>query len=360
MKNPWPTLLALVSCGPGTTSRELGLDGVEAVVHASGDATKLRSLLVGSVADGGLWFNDPACAREFSSAGVVHEGQFDRFAKCLAGLHLRASSRKAELPDTTLLAYEPGIELEARILDTTDGPVLLWIGFVESGTPATITPGTLESLRTAGDPNGLLDPHVAPEIEVDRQEPGAWHGHAYAWIDVCLDKDGGLSGVRAREASSPVAAGAFAAVASQWRFRPFVANGEGMPVCSLVVLADPPLTPSESSYVPALGVRRLDRTYLDGDIMSARRVSGDVLIHPTDKVKTAIQRAGLRSVVGSFTLCINANGEVDEVIPDRPTGIPSYDHDLIEGIKTWKYRPYTRQGKAIPVCTGAAFVYSQH
>jgi hypothetical protein len=355
----WPILLGLASCGPVTTSRDLGEETVDAVVHASGDASRIRALLVGSVANGGLWFGDPACAREFGNASVVDEKKFDRFASCLAGLHLRSSSRKAALVDTEMLAYGPGIEIEARVLDTTGGPVLLWIGFVEPGNPPTIAPEALESVRIAGDPNGPLDPRAAPDIERDRNAPGAWDRHAYAWIDVCLDKDGSVTGLRVREASSPFAAGAFAAAANQWRFRPFIVNGEGMAVCSLVLLAFPPPVAGESFSVPPLGTRRFDRPFLDGTIMSVRRESGDVLIQPSRKVKSAISSAGLRTVVGAFSFCIDATGHVEDVVADRPTGIPSYDHDLIEGIKTWKYRPYLHQGKAIPVCTAATFVYSQ-
>jgi hypothetical protein len=42
----------------------------------------------------------------------------------------------------------------------------------------------------------------------------------------------------------------------------------------------------------------------------------------------------------------------------KSTGFPAYDTKLQRGIRTWRYRPYMLDGKAVPVCSAVVFVYT--
>ena len=77
----------------------------------------IRKLLLGSVINGGLWFSDPACVRQFPAASKIEPDRFAAFATCLAGLKLELSQRVDALPDVVVMHYVPGIEIEARLVD---------------------------------------------------------------------------------------------------------------------------------------------------------------------------------------------------------------------------------------------------
>ncbi len=359
-------IVVVAACG-AAARRNLRGDATSAVIAANGNASAFEELMSGSVVNGGVWFDDPECMRQFPSAGVIHESQFAAFAKCLATLHLQESPRRAETPDTVILTYEPGFEIEVRTLDTYRGEYLLWIGFVSRYRLAdalpTISREALEALRVTGTPNGPLDARVAAAL-TSELEPRSDPGTAYAWLKVCIDGDGKVSSIRAREASSYSAAEAFAAAARTWQFRPFVSRGKPLPVCSLVLMAEPIANLNElyKSFTPfprSLGFGENEPPFVGAQIMKRRRIAGKTQIVPDDRTRTAIGRAGIRTVVGAFSLCIDETGHVVRVENDHSTGIPRYDELLTAGIKKWQYKPYLHAGKPVPVCTGVTFVYSQ-
>ncbi len=92
-------------------------------------------------------------------------------------------------------------------------------------------------------------------------------------------------------------------------------------------------------------------------VLEAYRVRGDKQIAPDDATKTAIVNAGKDTVVGSFKLCVDVAGNVDDVRVLKSTAFPGYDQQLLAAIRTWAYRPYTVDGKAVPVCTAVTFLY---
>jgi hypothetical protein len=138
---------------------------------------------------------------------------FDAFAHCLAGLHWAASARNDPLGDVVALTYPPGFAIEARF----DARQLLWIGFVSHrdvvGVAASVTPAVFDELRTSGDRDGPLDPHVAKTLELDQ---GAAK-QAYAWVLACIDEHGVPTGFYWRELTSARAAHAFADAATRGR-----------------------------------------------------------------------------------------------------------------------------------------------
>src|SRR5688572_3335400 len=102
-------LLMVVACGPGLrTTRPL--PPRDALGQAVADVGAMKRLLRGSVVNGGLWFDDPACKAQFP-AGDVPNSKLGEFARCLVGLKLSFSPREDQLGDVVVMNYAPGFEV---------------------------------------------------------------------------------------------------------------------------------------------------------------------------------------------------------------------------------------------------------
>ena len=363
-------IVGVVACGPGVGHLDPHLDpqnaGRQALVDASGNADAIENLFRGHVVDGGLWFDDPACAAQFSNGGDLRPDQLAPFARCLAGLHIQASKREDALGDVVVMTYAPGIEIEARIIQEQSGPHLMWIGYesrreIDALIP-TVTSDVLESVRLSGDANGPLDPSVASTLELD---PTPKSHAQFTWIRLCVDETGTVTLAHPFETTSQKASAAFEAAAHAWTFRPFTIAGRVVPICSMVRMTYPvgqgppvetlPLPPASSrSHVEPI-------VFADGaKLTEGRRISGTKLIAPDDSTKTAIQQTAHSEVTGSFRVCLDETGVVESVLPLRSTGFAEYDYKLITGIRTWRYSPYMVNDQPVPVCTGVTFHYTQH
>jgi hypothetical protein len=89
------------------------------------------------------------------------------------------------------------------------------------------------------------------------------------------------------------------------------------------------------------------------------RIFGSPAIVPDDRTRTHILRARKSKVIGSFKLCLGLNGTVAEVTRLKSTGFPAYDAKILREMRTWLYRPYKVNGKAVPVCTAVTISYTQ-
>jgi protein TonB len=119
-----------------------------------------------------------------------------------------------------------------------------------------------------------------------------------------------------------------------------------------VVAAPPPPPPPPPPAPP----QNVPPTALD-----ANRIAGEKNIVPDDVTKTEISRSGKDKLIGSFKLCITADGNIASVNQLKSTGFPSYDSKITGTIRgEWRYRPFMVNGKAAPVCTAVTFIYSQH
>jgi hypothetical protein len=346
----------LVACGPGIhqtpeTFPTHGFATTFADASRSGDVATLRKMMGPEVTVGGLWFPDPTCQQEFAGGGEIGGGRLDELARCLTTVKLSVSSRKDSLVDVAVLTYEPGMEIEARFIDRPTGPWLSWIGYearkdVGDALP-TITPETLESLRTAGQRD--------PAIPGVTNEPTT---AIYAWVKTCIDGEGKVTGTHVREASTPAAARLFLAAIADWSFKPFAPAGQPLPVCSLVVLGKPFADVVKSAEIP-MPTRMPDNKLMMISPHSLHRISGNRLVVPDDKTKTAIHNAGISRVVGTYQFCINEAGHIGDLAMLRSTGVPPYDAEILREISHWEYAPYVDEGKVIPVCTAVTFVYTQ-
>ena len=367
MKGAFLVVVAVSACGGANELTFPPLLDATAFVKNTHDAADFEHMLDGSVTNGGLWFDDPACAAQFATPGDIKPDGFAPFARCLAGLHLQASPRADALADVVVLTYEPGFEIEARVVNERGGPRLTWIGYEsrrrEDPVIPTVTVAALESHRLAGDPYKPLAPEVAEKLDLATTSNGT---AASTWLKVCVAASGAVT-IEPRETTSVEALHAFADAASSWQFRPFVVRDQAIDVCAMVRLVYPlghlrgaetlplPLPLRATQHVIALKQSGSTTRLLEG-----QRIAGAINIVPDDETKSAIQRSGVRRVVGEFRICIDETGHVEEILPVRSTRVAAYDREIIAGMRRWVYRPFLIDGQPTAVCTGVTFIYSQH
>src|SRR5262249_45099980 len=94
-------------------------------------------------------------------------------------------------------------------------------------------------------------------------------------------------------------------------------------------------------------------------LLEGQRIAGEKQMVPDDVPKTEIQRSGKDKIVGSFKLCITAGGDISTISQLKSTGFSAYDSKIQREMRSWRYRPYEVNGKAVPVCTAVTFIYSQ-
>jgi hypothetical protein len=90
--------------------------------------------------------------------------------------------------------------------------------------------------------------------------------------------------------------------------------------------------------------------------LEARRIRGQWKISPDPADRAAIAKSG-RGTAAVMTLCLDASGRVDKVEPLSPSEYPDYDAKLMSEIKTWAFRPFIVDGKAVPVCSTQTFTH---
>lgn len=366
-------LLGVVACGPQVVAndppewpaRDPHEVARDAIVANAENAADLEKLFHGSVVDGGIWFPDGACASQFANPGEIAKDKLHAFASCLATLHLRASGREDALGDVVVLDYDPGIELEARVVQELDGLHLSWIGyasrFPDDPMVPTITGDALDAIRTAGDHDGPLDPAVAATLPLD---PTPTSHAQFTWVRVCVDQNGAVTKLHTSETTSTEAFKAFGAAAKAWTFKPFTIQGHAMPACGSVRMAYPPGQASKTEVLPLPPPPKTEHHAAPVEfaagakVVEAKRIVGTREIRPDSSTAAAIHKRGQR-LLGMFRVCLDDTGVVTSVLPARSTGFANYDRELMAGMKQWRYSPFEIDGTPAPVCTEVLFIYSQ-
>lgn len=353
----------LIGCGPGLRDTEPQYrspklhDSAEKLTRASSahDVAAVRALLRDVVTIGGLWFPDTRCMIEFAAPAEVRGPKLDELARCLATLELKRSELEDALPDVVVLTYGGGIELEARFVEHESGPWLAWIGYsarrdLQDALP-TISAATLEALRIDGDPQApLAGPGTFSELEMK-------HG-AYAWLKVCIDASGAVTGAHVREATSPRTARTFAAATQTWKFRPYMLGSQPAPVCAMVRMAYA-MKEGDREKLPLPLPDGPDTLLRVPHLVLGDRVTGTTMVAPDDIDKLALAKAGRPRLISAFYYCIDETGRVAKVVMLRSSGLPGYDRKIVAAIKRWVYRPFLDEGRPIGVCSSVHFIYSQ-
>lgn len=352
-------LVLVAACG---ASAPLGVTPRSTLAPAFGDAVAFERLVRGQVTVGGLWFADPTCA-EFTTPQEVVSPRTKALARCLATLPFVESKRIDALGDVTILTYAPGFEVEARVISDADGARLTWIGYEaardDKDRAPTISADVLETLRTAGDKNGGLEPAVVDQLvrELPAHAPSR---AARAWFKVCIDTAGNIVNIEPRLVTSLGARDAFLAGANAWGFRPFAPAGTPLAICAMSRMVAPlgAAPPEETLPVPAPPSQNGSYPLLLPESTLKRR-TGEVSIAPDDKTKVDIQRSQLSRISGTFQVCVDRTGQVESVLPSRSTGVPAYDRTIELRVRSWTYEPFVDASGPVPACTSVTFAYSQ-
>jgi hypothetical protein len=364
-------LCVVAACGSGLKRDDTRVVARDVLAKAASDVAAMQRLLRGGVVNGGLWFEDPACATKFP-VGEVSPPLLPELARCLVGLELQPSPREDALGDVVVMTYAPGFEIEARVVADSDGPRITWIGYEarrEIDTLPTISGEALEALRSAGHRDGPLDDKTVAEIlsetSTDVVTPDGPDGNAITmtWLKVCIDVNGDVTSADPYLTTSSSAEVAFTAAAKAWKFRPFTVRDRAIPVCAMSRLVYPPGTGPQPEVIPLppppSRSKQRPLVLATSKLLEGKRIAGTTAIVPDDKTKFAMYQAGLSLVESEFRICVDEAGAIESVLPMRSTGFAGYDARLITAMRQWRYSPYQVDGQPVPVCTQIKFKYRQ-
>jgi hypothetical protein len=349
-------VLVLVSGGGCASRASTRLDrpidpaidrAIDRLVEAArnGDVVAIRGLLDGGLSYGGLWFGDAACRDRLPAPRAIPSEELDAVAGCLATLPLARSGRTSGSPGVAVLAYAPGIELEAAFAVAAGAVTMTWIGYAgrrgANDLLPTITGDALEALREDG-----------------RRPVATAKDAPMTWLKVCLDAAGDVEAVHPRWTTSSEALAAAVPIARQWRFRPFTLGGQPAAVCAMAALAHPGGDDVDGAVLPLSVPDGFSHAVMmSAEGVSRHRIEGETLIVPSDRDRDAVLRTPGRRVASSFQLCIDERGEVAAVTMMQSTGLPSYDAHIAASLASWRYAPIDLAGSPVAVCTVVGVVY---
>jgi protein TonB len=117
-----------------------------------------------------------------------------------------------------------------------------------------------------------------------------------------------------------------------------------------------PQLPPEVPRLPAPPAPPAPQTVAP-QVLKGLRTSGETAIYPPGEVVQQMHRSGDLKTSASLKVCIGADGAVAAIGLLRSTRYPAYDEALLASARRWVYRPYTVNGRAVPVCSVVTFQY---
>lgn len=211
-------------------------------------------------------------------------------------------------------------------------------------------------------------------------------------LNVCLTADGAIERVEYSANMQPEAALRIAEKITQaWSYQAYVPPGQtkGVAVCGLIapeelaaldapkppavhiqpptdnsdvaaVVAANPITPNLVTPNLATPATSDAPTFIAPTAIEQLRIAGIKHIMPDNATATRMYRLKVSTVRAGIKLCLAADGTNTSTTILTSSGFGDYDRKIITTIRdTWKYRPFTRNGIAMPVCTSITFIYSQ-
>jgi TonB family protein len=186
---------------------------------------------------------------------------------------------------------------------------------------------------------------VAPEYP---EEVRAKQIQGQVIVSIAVDKKGDVTEAKVVDGNPLLGAAAVKAI-EQWKFRPYLLNGEAVDVSSSITVnfrLKPPVpaessVPLESSVPPGAdqGPRRNVRSgVMEGNLI--RRVDPS---YPLEAKVRHIQGDVILSAV------ITKDGNIAELRVVK--GDPILAKATLQAVKQWKYRPYTLEGEPVEVIT---------
>lgn len=129
-----------------------------------------------------------------------------------------------------------------------------------------------------------------------------------------------------------------------WRYKPHQVNGRATPFCHPIRVE----IRNAAAAAPDAGAPNEPVT------VAPRIGVGQRLTDPTKPPYKPTLPADLNKVGavywGLFKICVAATGEVTHVNVIRSTEAAGLDQRWIATMKTWRYRPYSVDGKPVPFC----------
>jgi hypothetical protein len=347
----------IVTCAcTGASQKPMLENGIEQLLATSsrGDATGISRLLAAPLDTGGVWFEDAACRRQFSSAGRFEQPQVAELARCLAGLRLAADTRPSAYPDIATFVYSPGIEVEVAFVASPQGPKVRWIGHASQVSAhddlPTVTPAVLEAHRQK---SARLSVDDDTRAKLDRELADRKSKVASTTLKVCIDSSGAVTGVHPRITTSALAQRALIGLVQSWTFDPVILGGQPSAVCAVLALGYPadklpanlPLPPPipeshESTLIvstEALGQPRPEREQIEGG----------------DDVSRWMKSRRIETITTAVLMCLDETGAVASVLITRPSGIPQFDRTVHRVLSARHYAPFLVDGHPTRVCAPA-------
>jgi protein TonB len=75
-------------------------------------------------------------------------------------------------------------------------------------------------------------------------------------------------------------------------------------------------------------------------------------------VQTQMKRDEKKKANAVIKVCIGTGGEVTTTSVIKSSGYSAYDDNLVAGIRSWRYRPYMADGRAVPACSAVAISFA--
>jgi len=205
----------------------LGGLALVATAHAEDVETKLRRSVLASVrANSGaafraqvaaqplrlyhVWFDSPACTKEFGGKVSVPTGRVPALVACLARLELTDGA------DGTFV-HAPGVAIAP----------LIYRGRLAGLSGVTVAAG-VPTIHDDALAKHLATGTLAVEADAATRAAGK---PASVWLEACVDARGTISAISTKRSTAPTFAKAVATAASTWTFKPFERGGKPIRVC---------------------------------------------------------------------------------------------------------------------------------
>lgn len=324
------------------------------------DTEAFARLLTPNAVISSLWFDSVPCAKPFSGRFMPTEANRAALLACLSdlGVHAAPQGLRAESPslfeNQLSVVYGPGIGMHLRVHDGAIAQIESYLRYSADPDAAPITADALETHRIAGSATVEPEPAVREAIARSRYQ------FAFVQLVACVDRAGKLESPRIRRtAGQDDYVRAVMAATAKWKFKPFQVHGKAVRACAVELIAYPPDRRSQVFSTPPPPPPPPPPQNVSPTALDANRLSGEKNIVPDDLTKVEIARSGKDKVIGSYKLCITTAGNVSSVTQLKSTGFAAYDTKLLDGMRTWTYRPFLVGGKPAAVCTAVTFIYSQ-
>jgi serine/threonine-protein kinase len=92
-------------------------------------------------------------------------------------------------------------------------------------------------------------------------------------------------------------------------------------------------------------------------VLKSLRVSGGDQIDAPDLVQAQMVRDEHKKTSATVKVCVGTGGEVSSASMLKSSGYPAFDERILNGVRAFRYKSYTVEGRAVPVCSAVMFIY---